>query len=131
MSLTIHIHPVAITGTDRSEQFRRAQDIAKDLRSIDGVKNAECIEPLQKTGVIYNRVDPIITVALIGAASTTINAIVSEIFKLLREKRDKKDHREDMIFIGNLTFQVTKRNDTKTEAEVKRQIEQHFKKRKK
>jgi hypothetical protein len=68
-SLEIQIHLVAFSGTDRLAQFRRAKEIAEEMRKIEGVENAQVRELLQKAIGIQNTIDPIITAAIITGAS--------------------------------------------------------------
>jgi len=98
-SLEIQIHPVAFSGTDRLAQFRRAKEIAEEMRKIEGVENAQVRELLQKAIGIQNTIDPIITAAIITGTSAVVAATVTGIFSLLREKREKKDHRETAICV--------------------------------
>jgi hypothetical protein len=98
-SLEIQIHPVAFSGTDRLAQFRRAKEIAEEIRKIEGVENAQVRELLQKAIGIQNTIDPIITAAIITGASGVVEATITGIFSLLREKREKKDHRETIIYV--------------------------------
>ncbi len=56
---------------------------------------------MEKIAGIDNTLDPAITVSIISATGTTLAAIITGIFALLRDKRNKRDHRATVINIGN------------------------------
>jgi hypothetical protein len=129
--LTIRIHPVPVTGTDRHEQFKRAKAIAGDLKKIEGLANVESHQPLYGNRAILNTINPMITAEIVEATGPMLDVVVQELFELLRERREKKDHRKTMILIGESAYLVTNKNEAKQSEKILRQIKKLFKKNKK
>ena len=125
--LTIRIHPVPVTGTDRTEQFARAKAIADDLNKIEGLAN---VETHYGHRVILNTIDPMITAEIIEATRPMLTSLVHELLELLREKRGKKDHRKTMIFLGDSAYLVTNKNETKQKGKIQKQTKRYFRKKK-
>jgi hypothetical protein len=126
-NLTIRIHPVSFPGIDRNEQVTRAIAIAEDLNKIEGFASVKVQRSLYEKGVITNAVDPTIAVEI----TETTGPLVSDLLKLLREKRAKKDHRATIIFIENTAHLVTNENEPKERVKIEKQIERYFRKAKK
>jgi hypothetical protein len=76
---------------------------------------------------LLESLDPAIIVEIAAAAATLLAPIISEIFALLREKGDKKDHRATVININNNWFHVENDEDSFIKQRVIELIEQHFK----
>ena len=127
MNITIKIHPVPIAGTSRKEQFARAQVITSELRNLEGVETAECYE-LKSPG-IQNTLDPLITV-IITAAGPVVSTLISEIFALLRDKRDKKDHRATVFIVGDDILHIENKNETSNMRRLTKIIKKHSTKKK-
>ena len=118
---TVDIHPVPFPGVSKDEQFERAEAFAQQLSKIEGFATVT-IKPIsRRPGVILNTVDPIITAAIITAIGAPT---VSAFFKVLRERREKKDLRETIVFFQDCTFQINDQN----EATMQKAIEKLVKK---
>ena len=123
--LVIRIHPVPVTGTDRTEQFARAKTIADDLKKIEGLAK---VEALYGHRVILNTLDPMITAEIIDATGPMLMSLVDKLLKLLREKRGKKDHLKTMIFLGDSAYLVTNKNETEQKEKIQKQTKRYFRK---
>jgi ferredoxin-fold anticodon binding domain-containing protein len=125
MSLKLDIHPVAFAGTDRAEHFRRAREIAEEIRKIHGIEDAKVYERFQKAVGIQNTVDPIIVAAIVSATSVVVAATITGIFTVLREKREKKDHRETVVQIFGNWYVINKESESQIKQEIKELIEEY------
>jgi len=103
MRLEIEIIPVAYPATTRKEQAERAKILAQELGSIKGVESAKPFERLAKAHEIQNS-GGLLIVTVITASGPLVVEIVKGIFQLLRNKRNRKDHRETVINIHKNYF---------------------------
>jgi hypothetical protein len=118
-NVVIHIQPVPFAGTDPDEQFRTTLEITGDLIKLEGFTQ-------YSIGASSNTVDPIITMAIATAVGPMLGVLLDNLFKVLREKRDKKHHRVTIIVVQGNYYRITNRSETKEKAKIRKQIERQF-----
>ena len=121
VSITITITPVAPRGTSVRESFRRAQSLADDIAKIPGIENANCSnEPLEKVAGAPDAM-PIIITAISGAAlvaSTTLPALINNLFELFKDKRNKTDQAATVVKIQKNYFRIDGTADERLKQDI-------------
>ncbi len=131
--LIIEIYPSPFPETEPREEFRTAQRIVGDLEKLKSSANIKVTVPVRgSSGPALDPAGVLIVIAILRyVVGPALTGMVNGIFALLRESRDKKEHRETIIIVQGKRHKITNRNENKEKARIQKEIESYFKRTKK